>query len=146
MSIKKAPIARSGSAPPIRYFTLESANKALTLVKRVTQDIVAEHSHMMRLRDDWTELENSVAKAGSVAAMRDEIERRISRLNDLREELSEIGCELKDWKTGLVDFPAMHEGRPVWLCWKPGEDEITHWHEISEGFAGRKPIPDAFGG
>jgi hypothetical protein len=28
----------------------------------------------------------------------------------------------------------------ILLCWKLGEEKITHWHSTTEGFAGRKPI------
>jgi hypothetical protein len=28
----------------------------------------------------------------------------------------------------------------VWLCWKYGEDEVTHYHALDEGYSGRKPI------
>lgn len=50
------------------------------------------------------------------------------------------GVELKDIELGLVDFPAMLNGEEVLLCWRQGEDKITHYHGIYEGFAGRKPI------
>jgi hypothetical protein len=26
------------------------------------------------------------------------------------------------------------------LCWHVGEDAVTSWHGLEEGFAGRKPI------
>jgi hypothetical protein len=39
-----------------------------------------------------------------------------------------------------VDFPALRDGREVYLCWQEGEDEITHWHEIDAGFAGREEL------
>ena len=48
---------------------------------------------------------------------------------------------VKDLDTGLVDFPALHEGEEVLLCWQLGEDEVAHWHGVDEGFAGRKPLP-----
>jgi hypothetical protein len=47
---------------------------------------------------------------------------------------------LRDISTGLVDFPALANGRPIWLCWKLGEDDIAHWHELEAGIAGRKPL------
>jgi hypothetical protein len=28
----------------------------------------------------------------------------------------------------------------VWLCWRFGEDEISHYHALNEGFTARKPI------
>jgi hypothetical protein len=47
---------------------------------------------------------------------------------------------LRDIGTGLVDIPALANGRPIWLCWKLGEDEIAYWHELDAGIAGRKPL------
>jgi hypothetical protein len=41
---------------------------------------------------------------------------------------------------GLVDFPALWDGRLVYLCWKLGEPEVLYWHEIDAGFAGRQPL------
>ena len=48
------------------------------------------------------------------------------------------GCVVKDIDLGLLDFPSMREGRPVYLCWKAGEIELTHWHGTDESFADRK--------
>ena len=31
----------------------------------------------------------------------------------------------------------------MFLCWRYGEDRITHWHEVEAGFAGRQPIDDS---
>ena len=58
--------------------------------------------------------------------------------------LSEWGIELKDLEAGLVDFPALREGRTVFLCWQLGEPEVAFWHEITTGFAGRQPLDDEF--
>ena len=56
------------------------------------------------------------------------------------EQLEKIGCLVKDIDEGLIDFFHCFEGRDVFLCWKAGEERITHWHEIEDGFAGRKKI------
>jgi hypothetical protein len=47
---------------------------------------------------------------------------------------------IKDINTGLLDFPAIRDGREVYLCWKNGEGDIAYWHEIEDGFAGRQSI------
>src|SRR5258708_36801295 len=57
-------------------------------------------------------------------------------------ELENLGVELKDPNTGLVDFPAMMDGHEVYLCWRLGESKVAFWHEIEAGFPGPpKPIP-----
>ena len=59
-----------------------------------------------------------------------------SALADLQE--SEI--VLRDLDRGLIDFPALHDGREVYLCWEEGETEIGFWHEIDAGYGGRRPL------
>lgn len=66
-------------------------------------------------------------------------ERRIARLV---RALTELGILIKDLDTGLVDFPALRDGREVYLCWQLGETHIAWWHEIETGFAGRMPLDD----
>ncbi|WP_255570191.1 DUF2203 domain-containing protein [Cohnella sp. CFH 77786] len=53
------------------------------------------------------------------------------------------GVLLKRIRPGLVDFPAIIEGKSVLICWQEGEESITHYHGWNDGFIGRKPIPDA---
>jgi hypothetical protein len=57
-------------------------------------------------------------------------------------EIDAIGVQVKDLDIGLLDFPCEVDGRVVLLCWKLGEKSITHWHDTSEGFAGRKPVDE----
>jgi hypothetical protein len=64
---------------------------------------------------------------------------------ELREsmlELREREIVLRDLDRGLVDFPALRDGREVYLCWEEGESEIAFWHEPDTGFAGRRPLAD----
>jgi len=51
-----------------------------------------------------------------------------------------MGCVVRDINLGLVDFFSRFEGRDIFLSWDIGEEKITHWHELAEGFEMRKPI------
>ena len=55
-------------------------------------------------------------------------------------ELEAVGVELGDWSEGIVDFSSVVAGRQVWLCWRQGEQAVTHWHEFDEGFPERRSI------
>jgi len=57
-------------------------------------------------------------------------------------QLEEFGVEVKSLE-GLVDFRALRNGRPVFLCWQFGEPTVLYWHELDAGFRGRHPIEDA---
>ena len=58
----------------------------------------------------------------------------------LLEEIEGTAAIVKDIDLGLIDFFSHFEGREILLCWKTGEEKVRHWHEISQGYADRKPI------
>lgn len=129
---------------PSRVFSLAEANRALVLVRKITQEMISAYSELLELRSEFEELSMSLVARERIEEVRGAIEYRLNTLNRLREELSDIGVELKDFKTGLVDFPANHQGRRVYLCWRHGEDRIAFWHDTDSGFSGRKPIGSDF--
>ena len=55
-------------------------------------------------------------------------------------ELEALGIQLKDRRTGLIDFPSEMDGRRVLLCWRLGEESVQYWHDEQSGFAGRQPL------
>jgi hypothetical protein len=79
-------------------------------------------------------------EAGKV---RREIEETGTRINELIEKVQGMGVELKDMDAGLIDFRSIREGREVYLCWKLGEEHVSHWHELDAGFAGRQALEEA---
>ncbi len=127
-----------------RLFTVASANATLVLVRKIVADIVEVYARLMRLRDEQQELALSADNHERLDRVRAEMQTRVDRLRQLHQEITDIGCEMKDLVGGLVDFPARYEGRRIWLCWRLGEAEVSHWHEVQAGFAGRQPIDDAF--
>ena len=62
------------------------------------------------------------------------------QLNTQLRRIQEIGVQIKDFDRGLVDFPHLREGREVFLCWELDEDDITFWHDIDDGYAGREHL------
>ena len=56
--------------------------------------------------------------------------------------IDELGVTLREIETGLIDFPALVTGRQVWLCWRLGEGNVDWWHELDEGFGGRRPLAE----
>jgi hypothetical protein len=66
--------------------------------------------------------------------------RAAARVQEILDEIAGTGAILRDLGTGLCDFPAEREGRPVYLCWRLGEDEVGWWHPRDAGVAGRRPL------
>lgn len=131
---------------PRRLFTVEQANAALPLVRAIAQDLADLSSEVIERRQRIAHLRggrnanSDDPYSSELAQIEEELERDGERLEDYVEELRELGVEPKYGPEGLVDFPALIEGRVVFLCWKIGEPEITCWHEIDAGFRGRQPL------
>jgi hypothetical protein len=121
---------------PKRRFTLAQANSTLPLVRRIVGDIVRTHGEALKAQSD---LEHVPAGTTPQDIQR-RLESHLEHLEDFVDELTEVGCELKDYRMGLIDFTGRHKGRDVCLCWKLGEETVGYWHEMDAGFAGRQPI------
>ncbi len=144
MAIKKDTEETAPSEGPRfqKLFTLDEANRALVLVRRVVAEIRQHYGVLLATYQKMQEFGRDLENSDEFAACREKLEALTDQLNRLNAELLEIGCYLKDWKLGLIDFPAEHHGRVVWLCWKDGEDSIGHWHELDVGFQGRRPVSE----
>lgn len=133
--------------PEPRIFTLEEAERALPLVRRIVADLQTEYRTWQDAVSRY-ELAAAVARGdasepASMTELRAAVDSRAVRVERLLRELEQIGCELKDFEVGLVDFYALLEDRLVFLCWRIDEDRISSWHELDAGYAGRQPIDAA---
>ena len=115
----------------IKIFTPEEANQMLPLVKKIVTDILRAGTEIRSLTVE-PETPEGEARVGDLM---DELDR-------LFEEIESLGCFYKDWNftMGLVDFPAVLDGREIFLCWRSDEDKISFYHDPAAGYDGRKPI------
>ena len=126
----------------MKLFNLQEANALLPSVRRIVASISRAHGVVTALREEAQAAGQGAADSGG--GRMDGGERYVRALASLAEgarELEALGVQLKDFERGLVDFPAMRDGRVVLLCWQLGEgDRIEWWHDLEAGFAGRQPL------
>ena len=130
-----------------KTFTLEEAHKLLPVLKSLLQKAVDGRQRVRQIDQGFRDLKHRILLSGGLlvdvaaaARNRAEIVRAYQEIKDASAEITAIGVQVKDLDIGLLDFPCQVEGEIVLLCWKFGEERITHWHGMEEGFAGRKPI------
>jgi len=121
-----------------RYFSVDEANRALVLVRRIVADIVGGYRRLMDLQEALEAMQSQPRPA--CEEVRAELIGMVERLQDCLAELEEVGVELKDWAIGLVDFPCLWHGRAVNLSWQHGEPRVSFWHEAGDGAATRMPL------
>lgn len=131
-------------APALRLYTVEQADRTLPLVRRIVEDAVAQYQ---RWQDRVRELDVlNIARTPDAPHPRaDEVEVEAlllaAEIEGYRRELAALGVELTDYETGRVAFPALIQGRPALLLWRPGEPGVRFWHERGASDATRRPIP-----
>ncbi|MBI4161455.1 MAG: DUF2203 domain-containing protein [Acidobacteria bacterium] len=126
-----------------KAFSLEEANGMLPSLQAKVQRIVRTHRELKSFHEAHRAWFDGVRKAGN-ALVPPGYFRGLLRLQAILDEVGELGCMVKDPATGLIDIPAVREGRTVFLCWRLGEERIGWWHEIDGGFAGRRPVDAEF--
>ncbi len=130
-----------------RYFTPSEANELLVEVRPLAESLVQHRQGMRLAAERRARLTARIAGNGGdldpqePGELDEQFQRESHAVTQAAERLERLGVLVKDVDSGLVDFPALHEGEEVLLCWQVGEDEVAHWHGVDEGFAGRKPLP-----
>lgn len=155
-----------------RFYGIDEANQALPDVERILLDLRDQRAELIRLRDAVLAASkpdepgqaahpaaDDDADAGEgdgerdpdardprAAAARRLMRLRMQGLIDQMQagvtRLVEREVTLREIEAGLIDFPALANGRQIWLCWRLGEGDIEWWHELDDGFAGRRRLSD----
>jgi len=132
-----------------RTFTLQDAQMLLPTLESLLRTAINSKKLIEEVDTEMQDLAHRVFLNGGtlvnvveVARRKAEREKAVQRAKDAIAEIHATGVQVKDIEIGLLDFPCKVEGEVVLLCWKLGEQKITHWHSTEEGFAGRKPIDE----
>jgi hypothetical protein len=161
MGRPRHPVAKYRSSGNIRavteFYDFDRANARLPELRETLLRLHALREEVIATRDRIVELNAPALTGGAVpAALPDreaaeETQRLRMRMQGLVDQMQAAalqidawGIQLREIATGLVDFPALVSGRPVWLCWRLDEDSVGWWHEVSEGFDSRRRIEDLF--
>ena len=121
-----------------RHYTVEQANAAIGWVRERVERM---RSAREQLGDEEARAALSDAaptNGGGAPGM--VVSEAFLELRGALVELQEMDIVLRDLERGLLDFPALRDGREVYLCLEDGEDEIGYWHDIEAGYGGRQPL------
>ena len=143
-----------------QFYSIDEANEALPEVERILLDLRDQRAELIQIRDAVVDASGDergsadrggrtsglATEAGVQADDRRRLRLRMQGLIDQMQagvtRLVERDVTLREIETGLIDFPALVNGRQVWLCWRLGEGPIEWWHELGDGFGGRSPLAE----
>ena len=129
----------------LKVFTVEEANQLLpALIQLLTE--------LKKKRDEASDLEvqidalELIASSGTSSSVKElnhlleEHQKIVGEFYSIVNEIHSYRCFLKDVDLGLIDFCGVIDGRMVYLCWRLGEERVSFWHEVEQGYSNRKPL------
>lgn len=133
----------------IKFLTVREANALLPLVQQSLAFLRDLRTSILRTQAQ-IEIEEmtgslpdgklSAQAQTAVARAIGELQVQTGRFEEKLGELFRAGAHLKDLDAGLVDFYSLRDSQTILLCWKEGEKEVGHWHNLQGGFQSRQPL------
>jgi hypothetical protein len=125
----------------MRLFTVEEANALLPSVRGMLARIQRAHARVLDSHEAAKQAAEGAQFGGGGMKGGGAYVATLLGLAELVVQVETLGVQIKDYERGLIDFPAMRDGRVVLLCWQLGEgDHLAWWHDLEAGFAGRQPL------
>ena len=120
------------------FYTLDRANDRIPDLVEMLTVLRAQRDELRDLKGTF----DSTEAGDDQRRLRLRMQGLVDQMQATVARIDGWGITLRDIDTGLIDFPALVNGRQVCLCWQLGEDEVEWWHEMSTGFAGRLPLAE----
>ena len=125
----------------MKFFTIEEANRLLPKVRQILIRLRLANGVVASMREDAKLASSAAERGGGGMIQGASYVGALTVMAAKSRELDEMGVQIKDFERGLIDFPAMRDGKVVLLCWQLGEnEELSWWHDVDAGFAGRQPL------
>jgi hypothetical protein len=133
----------------MRTFTFHEAQSLLPVLESLLRQSMEAKQTIEAVEQEFSDLGERIFINGGTfvdvlayAKRRAQRDKAVESAKNALGEINAVGVQVKDLDIGLLDFPCDVDGEIILLCWKLGEEALTQWHGMEEGFAGRKPIDD----
>ena len=128
-----------------RYFSRQEAESLLPELEPLLLELQQRFPKLLALRQELGLLRQRMQGNGHGLQTRlqqvtTDAVAAAEEVKQLMQRILRFGCQVKDPQMGLIDFPALRDGREILLCWRLGEQGIHWWHETDTGFRGRQPL------
>lgn len=121
-----------------RHYTRAEANALLPTIETLLREVREARDRLTDAEAHATLAEAAPTNGGGGEGRH--VGEAFLEVRRILAELEELELVLRDIDRGLIDFPAIIDGREVYLCWELGEAEVSYWHDLEAGFRGRQPL------
>ena len=121
------------------HYTLDQARALLPRVREWLKRLVELRNEIEQSDRKLTELVEQGRDVGGPKV--NAWVRALVEVKSILLEFHQRDIQIKDLDRGLIDFPAILDDKEVFLCWEQEEEDISFWHDLDSGYAGREPLP-----
>ena len=118
------------------FYTLDRANDRIAALDEMLTVLRAQRDELRELKTAF----DATAPSDDQRRIRLRMQGLVDQMQASVARIDSWSITLRDIDTGLIDFPALVSARQIWLCWQLGEGPIAWWHELDDGFGGRRPL------
>ncbi|MEP7038644.1 MAG: DUF2203 domain-containing protein [Acidobacteriota bacterium] len=121
-----------------KHYTVEEAQALLPQVRKWLDEIASLQERLVKLDSRLASMSASGHDVGG-----DTVNSSIRLRADwqsMMQEFTARGIQIKDLERGLIDFPALRDGKEIFLCWEKDEEDIQYWHDLDSGYPGRERL------
>ena len=121
-----------------KHYTRDEARALLPQIRQWLKQLTALRRKLGECDQRLTRL-----MAGGNDVGGETVNRWVRVVSDLKSTLAEFQrreIQIKELDRGLIDFPAILNGKEVFLCWEQDEEDIEFWHDLQSGYAGRERL------
>ncbi len=131
--------------------TVDDANQRLPLVRAIVRDamelkadVLARQDRLLDLRERYPDEDGAESTySEEVLQMEESLEADEIRIDEFAQELQQVGANLVDPASGLVEFASILDSQPIRLSWMYDEPVVSFWRSEDDDPADRKPLEPA---
>ena len=121
-----------------KHYTLEEAHALLPQIREWLGQIEALEKRLSELD---ARLRSLAASGNDVGGETVNASVKVrAELQAVAQEFESREIQIKDLERGLIDFPALRDGKEILLCWEKDEEAIEFWHDLDSGYPGRERL------
>lgn len=125
-----------------RYFTIEEAERTIPEIKKDILNLIKLKNTINALSDIEVDFDDDYLNDRFDTSFNKKLHKLSYEFYDIIDKLEKLGCILRDIDLGLVDFLSMYKDREICLCYRVDENKISYWHNLEDGYEGRKPLKE----
>lgn len=123
---------------PVRAIRVIEAQEKIHYLEPMLREAVDLFAQYKELREELLRMKDKTAE--EIALKRYQLDQITENLHELKIWFLQNDVIVNDWEQGIINFITLRHLEPVFICYRLGEFNITHFYRFSEDYSQRRQI------